>query len=156
MASYITVHDPSDGDTRTRPDALVLESLEDRSVQVFLTHATPEKARAFAERAYVSELGLRGTWRSDPTHAVYAEWRITDKARIEAFLKSRQEILELRKRVLPTFFLDVLCRSLSDPSLFLILGLCGDREGAVRLCREHPEIVAFARGHPPRVLQEET
>ncbi len=99
--------------------------------------------------AYEHLLEVKGPWVSSPTHAVFAEWQIIDLSKAMAFEESRRQLFELRRQVLPTFALDWLLGHLGNPRRYLVLGLYGDKEGATRLCREHPMIRQFAATRPP-------
>ncbi len=118
---------------------------------------TLERYDAFKSEAAARSLGgnlyqllheVIGTWTDPPSYAEYAVWQVTDPASEAAFVINRQQLFQVRRRVLPTFAYDWLLKSLDIEGRYMVLGLFGDEESAARLCREHPEIKEFNNTYP--------
>lgn len=137
-------------------ETITLRPMADGHGTLFQVFDAEEEARAVRQGdVYELLLEVDGPSQDVPSHAVYAIWRIKNPAQIEAFIDSRKQLFELRRRVLPHFTFDWLLRSLDQPDQFLVLGLYGDEESATRLCREHPEIQHFIRQHAQATLEAE-
>ena len=129
--------------------SVVLRSIHDADRVVRLdTFWSESAARATGGEVYERLLEVRGLWDKMPSHAVYAVWEIRDPARAASFIESRRQLFALRQQVLPTFAADWLLKHQDHEGRYMVVGFYGDEEGALRLCREHPQIKQFAAAHP--------
>ncbi len=81
-------------------------------------------------------------------YAVYAEWQIADPELIGAWLERSRRVFAIRQRVLASFAFDWMLQRRDHVGRYLVLGVYGDKDGATRLCRDHPEIKRFLQAHP--------
>ena len=128
---------------------LMLKSLDSVASTVrFDVFATEKAAHLVGDEVYQRLFETRGQWNAVPSHSVYAIWQVTQPEHEGAFIESRRQLFEVRRRVLPTFAYDWLLKRTDEPGRYMVLGLYGDEAGATRLCREHPEIRQFLQAHP--------
>lgn len=128
---------------------LLLERLDEPQTGLRLDQVDADDATAAPHgEAFRLTFSVYGQWTAAPGYAVYALWQVSDPAHAAAFVASRQQLFAIRQQVLPTFAFDWLLESRERPHHYLIVGCYGDKEGARRCCREHPEIQSFARNHP--------
>jgi hypothetical protein len=129
--------------------SLILQSLASPGHMVrFDSFASASTARSRGGEVYQLLVETRGPWLAAPSHAVYALWEVTHPQHEAAFIESRRQLFQIRQRVLPTFAYDWLLKRIDAPGQYMVLGLYGDAEGAMQLCREHPEIKQFLQAHP--------
>jgi quinol monooxygenase YgiN len=88
---------------------------------------------------YQEQFRVNGSAEDSPSFAIMAEWQIGNPSKEEAFLKSRNDLFNLRKQYINSFSFDILLKNLSKPGRFLIIGSYSSEEG-LRLARSHPEI----------------
>lgn len=127
---------------------MLLEPMDGRGPFVhFETFETRNEALTRSGEIYKVLLEIRGSWTEHSRYAVFAEWQVGDAAQADAFVESRRQLFELRRRVLPTFAVDWLLQRIDDACRYLVLGLYGNEED-LRLCRDHPAIRRYAHDHP--------
>jgi len=71
-----------------------------------------------------------------------------DLGYIDAWLERSQHMFTIRQRVLASFAYDWMLQRRDQAGRYLVLGVYGDKDGATRLCRDHPEIKRFAQSDP--------
>ncbi len=148
---FVTRAEQPDGKWAAKPRTdrgLLLEPLDRTGPHILFEMIETESAdRTWKGDTYRRLLVIQGAWTGEPSHAVFAEWQVADPAQADAFVESRRQLFELRRRVLPTFAADWLLQRVDDASRYLVLGLYGDEAG-LRLCRDHPEIRRFTEARP--------
>ncbi|MBZ0302277.1 MAG: hypothetical protein K8J31_21190 [Anaerolineae bacterium] len=127
---------------------ILLRPLEDGPAVRFQVFDTEADARAAGDDVYRLLVEVAGPWQDVPSHAVCATWKLKDGNQVDHFLENRRQLFEVRRRVLPHFVYDWLLQSLQHEDQFLVLGLYGDEDSAIRLCREHPDVEQYNRLHP--------
>jgi hypothetical protein len=88
---------------------------------------------------YQEQFRVNGSAKDAASFAIIAEWQIENPSKEEAFLKSRNDLFNLRKQYINSFSSDILLKNLSKPGRFLVIGFYSSEEG-LRLARSHPEI----------------
>jgi hypothetical protein len=143
---------PSQPMPKDAVSSLVLEPLDvSNNIVRFDTFASEASVLSSGAEVYELLFQIKGKWKLEPTHAVYASWQVGKPEYEAAFIESRRQLFNVRQRVLHTFTYDWLLKRLNQIGCYLVLGLYGDEDGATRLCREHPAIQQFTRTHPAEV-----
>ncbi len=78
---------------------------------------------------YKEEFKISGKAENEPGFLIFAEWQIQDEKLTESFIKSREELFELRQELLASFSFDILTRNLDRPNQYLILGFYKNEDG---------------------------
>ncbi len=126
-------------------DRLVLEPLDGDGVAVIF--AWSETVAPGAD-AFEILFDVGGRWRAAPRFAVFADWQVAPDGDAVGFRQSRFDLFTLRVGTIEVFCVDYLLRRVDDANRLTVLGLYGTREG-LDLARGHPQIVAWAKAHPP-------
>jgi len=131
--------------------ALVLRPLDEGPLTCFqdLSPTDQDTTEVDTANTYERVIEVRGHWPYPAAFAVFAEWQVADPEKFATFEESRRDLFEARREHLPTFASDWLLRHTEIQGRYLVIGLYGDKEGAARLCRLHPEVLRFAEAHPP-------
>lgn len=98
------------------------------------------------QEIYQSLFKITGESEENPGFLIYAEWKLEDSTKINAFIKSRRTLFKLRQKLLPNFSFDILTKHLNKTNQYLILGFYKDETG-LEQARNHPEIKKWAIGN---------
>lgn len=95
---------------------------------------------------YQNLFKVSGNSEDNPGFLIYAEWELEDPKKIDAFIKSRETLFNLRQKLLPSFSFDILTKHMNTSNQYLILGFYKDEEG-LEQARNHPDIKKWATGN---------
>lgn len=107
-----------------------------------------EQAAHSGKPVYKQLLEVRGKAGREPGFVIYAEWKLSDPAKVPAFQDSRRELFQLRQELLDDFSFDVLTQNLTHPDQYLILGFYKSEDG-LEQARNHPKIKEWAVNNGP-------
>ena len=139
----------SDDATPAGPRDLTMTEVSSGERIRFTGSSTHPSSAAAGDSLFRLLFVQEGMWFQPATHAVFAEWEVTDPDKVASFLESRRELFLTRKECLTHFALDAAFERLGKPGRFLIVGFYGNEESASTLCRSDPAILEFAATHKP-------